>query len=245
MISGKGKRLMKLSKRLLTIAALLLVAAPAALAQSHDYEKWEFYGGYSAMKFDTLAGDTGNTSVDDLLGGKNTLRGFEFSITRNFHRYWGVMFDSSAHFRTDDFSRPAGSGNVHSNVQNYLGGIQIKNNEQEGPRFKPFGHALMGFAHQSVTVNSAQVPAIFGVSEINFDKTSFAMAFGGGLDIRLNHHLDVRAVTIDWNLIHRGDEQTGIVLVPMQHQTVGSAFVVPGQTQNNLRLGAGIVVHWH
>ena len=234
---------MKPTKRLLSVTLILLILAPAALAQRDEYHRWEFFGGYSAMKFDTLAGDTGNPNVDSVLGGRNTLRGLELAGVYNFHKYIGAKFDYSAHWRNDDFSRPAGNGTVHSNVQNVLGGLQVKNNLDTGPVFKPFAHALFGFAHQKVNVDSAQLPAIFGISEFRTSESSFAMAFGGGVDLRLNHRLDVRAVTIDWNIINRGDQQTGIVLVPTPHQTVGTPFVIPGTRQDNLRIGAGIVIH--
>jgi hypothetical protein len=234
---------MKLTKDLLCIGGLLLMLAPANLAQRREYYRWEFFGGYSAMKFDTLAGDTGNTAIDDLLGGKNTLRGLNLAATYNFRKYVGATFDYSAHWRNDNFSRPAGSGTVGWNVQNILGGLTFKNNLETGPVFKPFAHALFGFAHQRVNIDSAQLPAIFGISDFHTSESSFAMAFGGGVDLRVNHRIDVRAVQIDWNIIDRGAQQTGIVLVPTPHQTVGTPFVLPGTRQDNLRLGAGIVIH--
>jgi opacity protein-like surface antigen len=230
-------------KRLVVLGAFLLVLAPAALAQSDEYKKWEFFGGYSALKFDTLAGDTNNATVDDVLGGRNTLRGLNVELTRNFHKYVGATFDYSLHFREDDFSRPAGSGTIDSTLHNVLGGLQFKNNKDEGPRFKPFAHALFGFAHQKIDVDSPQLPAIFGISDFHVNETSFAMAFGGGIDIKINNRLDVRAGQIDWNIINRGDQQTGIVLVPTPNQVVGTPFVIPGTRQDNLRLSAGIVIH--
>lgn len=234
---------MRLMKRLLTIATLLLVFAPAALAQSDDYRKWEFFGGYSAMQFDNIGGDTGNVDIDDVLDGRNTLRGFELSVTRNIHRYVGVKFDYSLHLREDNFSRPLGSGTIDSTVQNYLGGLQFKNNDKEGPRFKPFAHALFGVAVQKEDIDSPQLPAVFGISDFHANETSFAMAFGGGIDIKLNKRFDVRAAQIDWNIINRGDQQLGTVLRVNPLQTVGQPFVVPGMTQNNLRLSVGIVIH--
>ena len=234
---------MELTKRLLTIVGLLLICASATLAQSNEYVKWEFFGGYSALHFDNLAGDTDNTAVNDVLGDRQTLRGFELAVTRNFHKYVGATFDYSLHLREDEFSRPAGSGTVDSTVQNFLGGITVKNNSHDGPTFKPFGHALFGVAVQKVDVDSPQLPAVFGISDFHVNETSFAMAFGGGVDIKLNHRIDIRAVQIDWNIINRGDQQTGIVLVPTPFQTVGSPFVIPGTRQDNLRLSVGIVIH--
>jgi len=232
---------MELTKRILTIFGLLLICTNAALAQ--DYKKWEFFGGYSALNFDNLGGDTDNAEVNDILGEKNTLRGFELAVTRNFHKYIGAKFDYSLHLREDEFSRPAGSGTIDSTVQNFLGGIQIKDNSEDGPRFKPFAHALVGVAHQKLDVDSPQLPAVFGISDFHVNETSFAMAFGGGIDIKLNERIDIRAAQIDWNIITRGDQQLGIVLAPTPHQTVGQPFVIPGTRQDNLRLSVGIVIH--
>jgi len=228
--------------RLVLLATLLLLTTTSVLAQD-DYKKYEFFGGYSAMHVDNLAGDTGNSAIDDILGDKQTLRGFNLEFGRNFHKYFGAKFDYSFHTREDNFSRPAGSGNVDSTIQNILGGIQIKNNMEDGPRFKPFGHALFGVAVEKVDIDSPNLPALFGINDFHTNETSFAMAFGGGVDIKLNHRFDIRAVQIDWNIINRGDQQTGIVLAPTPFQTVGSPFVIPGTRQDNLRIGAGIVIH--
>ncbi len=230
-------------KRILTLATVLLICTSTAFAQSDDYKKWEFFGGYSALNFDNLGDDTDNAAVNDLLSEKNTLRGFELAVTRNFHKYVGAKFDYSLHLREDDFSRPAGSGTVDTTVQNFLGGLQVKDNSEDGPRFKPFAHALFGVANQKLDVDSPQLPAVLGVSDFHVNETSFAMAFGGGIDIKLNDRIDIRAAQIDWNIIKRGDQQLGIVLVPTPFQMVGQPFVIPGTRQDNLRLSIGIVIH--
>ena len=229
-------------KQLATLATLILIFATTALAQD-DYKKYEFFGGYSALHLDNLAGDTSNAAINDVLGDKQTLRGFNLAAGINFHKYIGAKFDYSLHLREDEFTRPAGSGTIDTTLQNFLGGIQIKNNSEDGPTLKPFGHALFGVAVQKVDVDSPQLPAVFGISDFHTNETSFAMAFGGGLDIKLNKRFDLRIVQIDWNIINRGDQQTGIVLVPTPNQTVGSPFVIRGTRQDNLRLGIGIVIH--
>jgi opacity protein-like surface antigen len=229
-------------KQLATLATLVLIFATTALAQD-DYKKYEFFGGYSALHLDNLAGDTSNAAINDVLGEKQTLRGFNLAAGINFHKYAGAKFDYSLHLREDEFTRPAGSGTVDTTLQNFLGGIQIKNNSEDGPTLKPFGHALFGVAVQKVDVDSPQLPAVFGISDFHTNETSFAMAFGGGLDIKLNNRFDLRVVQIDWNIINRGDQQTGIVLTPTPNQIVGSPFVIQGTRQDNLRLSIGIVIH--
>ena len=228
--------------RLVSLLALLLIFASAASAQSDEYKRWEFFGGYSVLNFDNLGDDTDNAVVNDVLGEKNTLRGFNLAVTGNFHKYFGAKFDYSLHLREDNFSRPAGSGTIDTTVQNFLGGIQVKNNMEDAPRLKPFGHALFGVANQKIDLDSPQLPAVFGISDFHINETSFAMAFGGGLDIRLNNRIDIRAVQVDWNIINRGDQQTGIVLVPTPFQTVGTPFFIPGTRQDSLRLSFGVVI---
>lgn len=223
-------------KRLVAFLALMFLLAPAALAQSDEYKRWEFFGGYSALSFDNLGGDTNNVNVNDVLGDKNTLRGFELSLTGNFHKYVGAKFDYSLHLREDNFAPATGSGTIDTTVQNFLGGIQLKNNKEDGPRFKPFAHALFGVAVQKIDVDSTQLPALFGLNDFSVNETSFSMAFGGGIDIKLNDRFDLRAGQIDWNIIRRGDQQfPGI--------TPGQTIVLPNTRQDNLRLSVGIVIH--
>src|SRR5215213_7358559 len=229
-------------KQLATLATLILIFATSALAQD-DYKKYEFFGGYSALYIDNLAGDTSNAAINDVLGEKQTLRGFNLAAGINFHKYIGAKFDYSLHLREDEFSRPAGSGTVDTTVQNYLGGLQFKNNDKEGPRFKPFAHALFGVAVQKIDIDSPQLGAVFNVSDFHVNETSFAMAFGGGIDIKLNNSIDVRAGQIDWNIINRGDQQTGVLLTPTPFQAAGTPLVIPGTRQDNVRLSIGIVIH--
>ena len=146
-------------KRLAILATVILVFAVTASAQD-DYKKYEFFGGYSALFVDNLAGDTGRPAVDDVLGEKQNLRGFNVAAGWNFHKYIGAKFDYSLHLREDNFSRPLGSGTVDTTLQNILGGIQVKNNTEDGPTFKPFGHALFGVAVQKVDVDSPNLPAV-------------------------------------------------------------------------------------
>ena len=229
-------------KRLLTLATLILAISTAVSAQD-EYKKYEFFGGYSSLYFDNLAGDTSSPGINDVLGEKQNLRGFNLAAGVNFHKYVGAKFDYSLHLREDNFDRPLGAGTVDTTVQNFLGGIQIKNNMEDGPTFKPFGHALFGVANQKIDVDSPQLPALFGINDFSVNETSFAMAFGGGLDIKLNNRFDLRVVQIDWNIIKRGEQQLGTVLVPTPFQTVGSPFILEGRRQDNIRIGIGIVIH--
>ena len=220
-------------QRIILLAVLTLVCAPHVMAQD-DYHKVEFFGGYSVINFDNAAGDSNNVEVNEVLGEKEALRGFNTSLTANFNKYFGAKFDYSLHLREDNFSRPLGSGTVDTSLQNFLGGVQIKNNVKDGPRFKPFGHALIGVAVQKIDVDSPQLPALFGVNDFSINETSLAFALGGGVDIRVTDRIDARLGQIDWNIIRRGDQQ---------FQGPGRIILLPNTRQDNLRFSIGIVIH--
>jgi len=215
------------------LSAVSLLVLTSTIAAQDSYKKVEFFGGYSMMQFDNLGGDTNNAAVNDVLGEKNTLRGLNLSVTGNFHKYVGGKFDYSLHLREDNFTRPQGNGTIDSTVQNFLGGIQVKNNTTDGPTFKPFGHALFGVAVQKIDVDSSQLTPIFGFNDFHVNETSFSMAFGGGIDLKINDRIDARVVQADWNIIRRGDQLLG----------TGPSFVLPNTRQDNLRLSFGIVIH--
>ena len=198
------------------IATLVLACASIATAQS-DYEKFEFFGGYSHNRIDTGV---------DLIDEREGFHGFETSVTGNLSRYFGLKADFSGHFKSRTFPvAPVNNAiDVDSRVFNFLGGIQIKDNATEGT-FKPFAHALVGAAHARNRVNFSNdfciaitpspCPADFTDSE-----TGFAGAFGGGIDIRLNNRVDIRAIQVDYNPTRLFDS-----------------------TQHNFRIGVGIVIH--
>jgi hypothetical protein len=74
-----------------------------------------------------------------------------------------------------------------------------------------------------VDVTNLNCTTTTSVSCVNFGGgdhgNGLGMAFGGGLDVRLNNRIDIRAVQVDYNPIRSS-----------------------GVTDNNLRIGFGIVI---
>ena len=208
----------------LLIATLVLACASIAAAQS-DYKRFEFFGGYSHNRIDTGISDD-DPDLQDIFDEREGFHGFETSVTGNLSRYFGLKADFSGHFKSRTFPvAPVSNAiDVDSRVFNFLGGVQIKDNATEGT-FKPFAHALVGAAHARNRVNFSNdfciaivpspCPADFTDSE-----TGFAGAFGGGIDIRVNNRVDIRAVQFDYNPTRLFDS-----------------------TQHNFRIGVGIVIH--
>jgi opacity protein-like surface antigen len=127
------------------------------------------------------------------------------------------------------------TGSIDTTLHNILGGIIVKNNSADGPKLKPFGYGEAGWAIQKVDLESPQLLPAIGVSGVSQNESSFAFAVGGGLDIKLNERIDIRAGKLDLNFIRRGDQQFPRV--------AGGPLVLPSATQFNIRFGVGVVIH--
>lgn len=205
-----------------------MCAAVASAQSSDDFKKVEVFAGYSNGQVDTGL-DSGSSAVDFFRDREN-FNGFNVSGVYNFTRYFGVKGDVSGTYNSKRFNGTADVGGTLVNISvknsssfyNFLGGVQVKDNAKSG-RFKPFAHALIGAGHARTKVSdyacspSTVCPAVF-IPDSEFSETGLAGAFGGGLDIRLNNKIQIRAFQVDYNPVR-----------------------VNGQTQSNVRFGAGIV----
>ena len=209
------------------IATIIFACASIAAAQS-DYKKFEFFGGYSHNRVDTGIGDD-EPELGDIINEREGFNGFEVSATGNITRYIGIKGDFSGHFKSKTipvFSIAGSAANVdlESRLFNFLGGVQIKDNSNEGT-FKPFAHALVGVAHArnrldfSNNICAAVFPSPCPIDN-TINETGFAAAFGGGIDIRASDRISIRAIQVDYNPTRLFDS-----------------------TQHNFRFGVGVVFH--
>ena len=210
-------------RKLLFLAILIVSCASMAFAQTSDYNKFEFFGGYSHNRVDTGIEDS-EPQLDDIVDEREGFHGFNTSLTGNLSRYFGLKADLSGHFKEKTFPIGTASVDIESSIFNFLGGVQLKDNSKE-TRFKPFAHALAGVARArnkadfSNDVCIAVFPSPCPVDFTDTD-TGFAAALGGGLDIRANNRIDIRAFQFDYNPTRVFDS-----------------------TQHNFRIGVGIVIH--
>ena len=202
----------------LGLVILLSLGGVAQTAPNGDeYRKNEYYVGYS------------NQQVDDF--DRTTFNGFELSYTRNVTRWIGIRGAVSGAYRNRDFrgtlNNPNGGTYTieqenNRSVYNFLGGVQIKDNASR-KRFKPFGFAMVGVAHnrsrfKDSTCTAGNCPAN-PLINVTFSDTGFAGSFGGGLDIKINDRVDFRAVQVDYNPIYSNS-----------------------RVDNNVRFGVGFVI---
>ena len=163
------------------IAVLLLCLASTARAQD-----LELFGGYSFLQTTGANYEHAATS------------GWNAAASANF-KSWGIVADFSNHYgaSTDNFT-PIGSGG-HGTM--FLFGPQYS--FRLVPRVTPFVHALFGGVEGSkVTIvalgsgGSCPAPACTGSSVL--PETAFAMAFGGGLDLKVRSHVWIRLIQADY-----------------------------------------------
>lgn len=215
-------------KKLLSAFCLSLMAFVFASAQTSDFKRSEFYGGYSNQQVDTGANsDTGNTARD-FFNDRLSFNGFEAAGVYNVSRYVGIKGDVSGVYRSRDFNINSGATTTNfetkNSLYNVLGGVQVKDNASE-TRLKPFGHALIGVGvartkieNFTTTTTGTTTTTLFG--DDRFTDRGVAMAFGGGLDVKLTDKVDLRAVQVDYNPIR-----------------------LNGSFDHNVRFGIGFVFH--
>jgi hypothetical protein len=146
---------------------------------------------------------------------RQNLNGWELSGTYRFLPFLGVAADLSGHYG----SAVSGySSNVHQYT--YLFGPEVS----LPSRVSPFAHVLFGATHQSISssVTTNPIPANFPYNAIaGASNSAFATAFGAGIDLKLVPHLWIRPIQMDY-LITR----------------------LSGNTQNQVRVSAGVVLHF-
>jgi opacity protein-like surface antigen len=202
--------------RLISSTALLLCSALVVSAQStkpDEYPKVEVFVGYSAF------GEANSRGISfgadrETPGDYGTNTGFEASLIRNFGKHFGIKGDFSAHFSDESGRGPitlctptcttvTQDVQLKTRVYNFLAGPEFK--ARNSTRFTPFAHALGGVAHTSA--NFTTPGPTFNLLLKKSDN-SFAMALGGGLDIRASERVSFRAM-MDYNPVFVNDSVSG------------------------------------
>ncbi len=114
----------------------------------------------------------------------------------NFGNYFGLKADLMGYTQGSGIRVTENGqflGNVNGNLFTYMFGPQIKKHTGV---FQPFAEALFGAAHTNVYGNLCKIET--GCLSGSGDNNGFAMAFGGGIDLRVSKHLAIRPVEVDY-----------------------------------------------
>lgn len=188
-----------------TLANLVIFCcASVAATQSNPSPRAEVFGGYSVLKtkYETERRPGPPMPVIVFFSGLQTLNGFNASATGYLTRCFGLTGDFSAHFTTNSLADPLG-GNIETKIRvfNILGGPQYKFRNHS--RVMPFVRALAGVAHTRARL---EVPSLNATETKS--STDFALAIGGGVDVRASDHVDLRIIQADYNpiFLSRGND---------------------------------------
>jgi hypothetical protein len=204
---------MKIRNVMLVGVALLM--GGSAFAQ--EYAKWEIPVDYTYVR-----------ANPSRFGNNRSLNGGGGSVVYNFNRFFGIRGDLQGYGSTNaTFTIPVGTpalpagGTIttQGNLFTYMAGPQLR---LPTHTFKPFADFLFGGAHSNLYANLNKATGSTGASPSN---NAFAMAVGGGIDIRLSKTIYLRPIEVDYLLTRFGSTALGL----------------NGVNQNNFRYQAGIV----
>ena len=172
-------------RKLLFMIFLIGCCTSFSLGQTPDDPKNEFFVGYSYH-----SADINTLTIDPHRTGQN---GVNVAYKRNLSRNVGLKLDASAHFKRDSQQLSGGQFTSKRDQYYFLGGVEFKA-ASEG-RVTPFAQALVGASlFRGFTTTTTPGGNVFTFD----DATSFAMALGGGLDVRAIDRISIRIIQADY-----------------------------------------------
>jgi opacity protein-like surface antigen len=188
-------------RKLLVLFAIVLVCAPAGFAQS-DYSNWEFFIGYAHERANNGAdrldirgraiNPNGSTRRVDFVSERIPYNGVTTELVANVTPHIGLVTNFAATFANTDFIDALSGQSFRARVSRYTLLFGPRYNWRNSSPFIPYAHALFGVARYQAKFrdNDFTCP--------DTSDTAFAMALGGGLDIRAGNHIDVRPIQVDY-----------------------------------------------
>lgn len=182
-------------KKSICLLAFVALVALMAAAQS-EYPKVELSGDYSYISLHP-----------QILSSQNA-NGGGGAFVYNFSPLFGLKADFQGYAAGTGIStylkdKYGYAGSASGNGFTYLFGPQIK---KHSGKFQPFGEALFGAIHTNGYATLLKCIENNGCNGIsgNGNNNGFAMEFGGGLDIPISTHVQIRPVEVDYLYTHIG-----------------------------------------
>lgn len=201
-------------KLFLSTILIVLVMTTAFSQTKDDFKRYDIFTGYSHLllgpvKIPIIEATQDGSAVtykdakDSIIG----IKGVNVSATGNLNRYFGLKFDFSRHAQTRRVPNEVTPSVVRDvplqrSLYNFLGGIQFKDNSKTA-KIKPFFHLLGGKAlsREEGTLRSYEPDQtqFFNTMIVRYSSFKFSGAVGGGIDVKINDKLDLRAVQLEYN----------------------------------------------
>jgi len=166
----------KQMRKFLALLILMGSLAASGMAQG-NYSKVDIFGGFDYSRLSTAITPVASAS------------GFDSSVRYNFTKVVGVEGDISGVFQTVSGSFIGVSGNYPGHYYSFMGGPVVLISSKS--RVKPFVHFLVGDTRVSSSAKAGSVT-------VSASSSGLTAMVGGGVDIRVNKHLSIRAAQVDW-----------------------------------------------
>jgi hypothetical protein len=179
------------------VFAALLLSSSVAFAQE-ETQRIELFGEYSYLRFNPTLPHLNNRSFNGGGGGATFNINRYLGIKGELMGYGSTSFTTTvgAPITTPKGTVPAGTFNSQGNMFTYLFGPVVK---VPLSRITPFGELLFGGSNSNGYGNlSKSIIAGGGTISATGTQHPFTMAFGGGLDVHINHNFSIRPIELDW-----------------------------------------------
>jgi len=187
-------------RKLFLLLAIVLISAPASLAQ--DYSNWEFFIGYAHERANNGADrldaqgrriTAGGAGVAvDFPSKRVQYNGVTGEVVANVHRNVGLVANVSATFHNAKFRDSLSGQDFNAKLSRYTLLFGPRYNFRNDSRLIPFAHALFGATRYKADFDNDN----FTCPDTN--ETAFAMALGAGLDIKASDRIDIRPIQVDY-----------------------------------------------
>jgi outer membrane protein OmpA-like peptidoglycan-associated protein len=192
-------------------------ASPYSAGMNMGTPKVELFLGYSYLRAVPTMAD-GNRLV--------WMNGGSTSIALNFNRHLGLVADFGAYTNsqirfTGGYTSTVDVNNSNVAALTYLIGPRLSFRRNE--KITPFVQALFGGVHANqVTLTDCTFSCTLLPSQ-----DAFAMTAGGGLDLRVRHHIAIRIIQAEYLMTRFASYTTGATAM-----------------QNDMRLSSGLVLRF-
>lgn len=193
-------------------------------APAGAYPRVDVFAGYSMLRpnlpGDLIPGDAAGSALAEEAGEfiLGNIVGWGADLTVHLNRYFGVTADFSGFYKGFDAAFEGVSADLSGNLHTFMFGPAFT---FRSGKVNPFVRVLFGVGRASADV---EVEAEGERVQAEVSKNGLAASVGGGVDIKINDRVSMRAIQMDYLPYRQGN---------------GKVF-----TFNNIRWASGLVFHF-